>query len=74
MTPRQTRILNTLREIANSDNSITISIHDLGFPVSPDWINPALQDFAVLKEEGMIGDFERVSSREVHITNINYGN
>lgn len=67
MTLRQEQIINILKNYIDSEGSATISIHDLGFPITPDSINPAMAELQALQDDGQITSFERVSSRVVKI-------
>jgi hypothetical protein len=68
MTPRQQQIMNIIENYVDSEGNVTISIHELGFPVTPESINPAIADFIALKELGQLSNFERVSSRKFKLT------
>jgi hypothetical protein len=55
--------MNILRANMDADNTCTMSIHDLGYPLTPNSINPAIADFNELKTLLQLSDFERLSSR-----------
>lgn len=66
MTQKLEQILNIIDNFTQ-DGICVISIHDLGYPKTPDSINPALKDLETLQDLEKITSFERVSSRNVKI-------
>lgn len=67
MTPKQEQIMSIVQNF-QIDGVCNISIHDLGYPLTPESINPALRDLKILQDLEQITDFERVGSRKVKIT------
>lgn len=68
MTPKQSIVLQIINSLLNTENEATVNIHsDLGYPNTPESINPAIADFENLKSLGEISNFERISSREFKV-------